>query len=85
MIERRREGNELREEFNVLGSTGNVKQVHGPSSISFSNSFSSQVYTVAIDHLPTCNCRFLFSRSTQRLRITIVQAQTPKRATTAST
>ncbi|KAG9004086.1 hypothetical protein FRB94_002677 [Tulasnella sp. JGI-2019a] len=37
MIDRERDGEELREDFKVLGSTGNV-------------------YTVAIDTLPSCNC-----------------------------
>ncbi|GJE85079.1 hypothetical protein PsYK624_011560 [Phanerochaete sordida] len=37
MVDRKRNGDELREEFQVLGSTGNV-------------------YTVAIDKLPSCNC-----------------------------
>lgn len=39
MVDRQRNGDELREEFKVLGSTGNV-------------------YTIVIDHQPSCNCAF---------------------------
>ena len=54
MIDRRRNDGELREEFSVLGSTGNVSD---PTTSFISRHLTStQVYTVTIDRTPRCNC-----------------------------
>lgn len=55
LIERTRNGDELREEFRVLGSTGNVRS--RPQSLLFTTcQLPLQVYTVVVDKLPSCDC-----------------------------
>jgi len=62
MIDRRREDSALREEFSVLGSTGNVCHIDAlvlyfvPSLLTI----ALQVYTVVINKTPSCNCMALF-------------------------
>ena len=60
MIDREREGNELKEEFSVLGSTGNVSlRRHSRlcGSCKWLTSFT-KVYKVVIDKKPSCTCEF---------------------------
>lgn len=67
MVDRQREGNELHEEFSVLGSTGNVGYVSALK-LSFYNTVRKnyQVYTVIIDKTPTCNCKLnMYSMTSQ--------------------
>lgn len=58
MIDRRREDSALKEEFSVLGSTGNVCHIDASVLYSIPSLFTIalQVYTVIIDKTPSCNC-----------------------------
>jgi hypothetical protein len=58
MIDRRREGEELCEEFKVLGSTGNVRWDQNTQFVNFSLN-CWQVYTVMIGRLPSCDCVYI--------------------------
>lgn len=62
MIDRRREGEKLCEEFKVLGSTGNVRWDQSKYSIYEDFSLCCccwQVYTVTISRLPSCDCAYI--------------------------
>jgi hypothetical protein len=59
MINRRREGEELCEEFKVLGSTGNVRWDQNTQFGNFSLCYCWQVYTVLIGRLPSCDCAYI--------------------------
>ena len=59
MIERNRLGDELRETFSVLGSTGNVSI--DKTTIIRASLTHTQVYTVVIDQMPRCNCTSIFA------------------------
>ncbi len=58
MIDRKREGTELREEFSVLGSTGNVSARLFLATAALAD-WVPQVYTVVIDKKPSCNCALI--------------------------
>lgn len=59
MIDRRREGEELCEEFKVFGSTGNVRWDQNSQFVNFSFCCCWQVYTVMIERLPSCDCAYI--------------------------
>jgi hypothetical protein len=59
MIDRERTPGELREEFSVLGSTGNVRNSIAHDffvDMLLLNVAITQVYTVVIGHRPSCSC-----------------------------
>lgn len=60
MVDRTRTGEELREEFKVLGSTGNVR-LDRVCHCAVDDTDDFQVYTVIIDKTPTCNCQLSLS------------------------
>jgi len=64
MIDRRRTPGELREEFSVLGSTGNVGRFMLFGCLLLTN-HARQVYTVVVGHQPSCNCEYLQYRRPQ--------------------
>lgn len=57
LIDRERNGDELREVFKVLGSTGNVCIFNGFIPVDpADNMFIFKVYEVVIDKVPGCSC-----------------------------
>lgn len=55
MVDRKREGKELKEVFQVLGSTGNVSPPSRDTPHCELTNFL-QVYTVTIEKTPSCDC-----------------------------
>lgn len=55
MIDRERDGDELKETFKVLGSTGNVRGLR--DFLFVMSLMKGQVYTVVIGHTPRCDCK----------------------------